>query len=136
MNLHVPQSVEAQTELRTLLAVQKNLISSQTGKPIVCLHQDNLLACKLLTDPDQFFDRNHVMDWMIEFPEFIRVCPPCIYKPIPMWSGKQMLSYLFPPNFYYQYKNVLIQDSQILDGSLTKEHVGTKGEGIMHLLWR
>ena len=61
MAVHVPLSVEAQTEARTLVMANTNILSPATGKPIVTPTQDMILGIYYLTidkpgstDPEQF----------------------------------------------------------------------------------
>jgi len=48
MNLHVPQSPEAQAEARLLLQVQRNVISPRYGAPIIGAIRDFLTSSYLL----------------------------------------------------------------------------------------
>jgi DNA-directed RNA polymerase II subunit RPB1 len=137
MNLHLPQTLESQAELQNLVAVQKNLLSSQNGRPMIALHQDNLIAVYLLTLSHQYFRWSQVCDLLYEVPERIHSLVPCILKPIQLWSGKQIVSVLLPPDFHYSYKDlVLIADSELLFGTLGKDNIGSKSEGIVHLMYR
>ena len=45
MNLHMPQDVEAETELRNLAAVPYQLISPANNSPIIGIYQDSMLGC-------------------------------------------------------------------------------------------
>ena len=55
--MHVPQSVEAATELREIAAVPKQLISPRLSKPLVSIVQDTLVGVNRLTRPTEFFTR-------------------------------------------------------------------------------
>ncbi|KAJ3362197.1 DNA-directed RNA polymerase II subunit rpb1 [Allomyces javanicus] len=83
-----------------------------------------------------------------------RVPTPCIIKPKPMWSGKQIISMLFPTLLNYSGYNmshteendqdplvdhdtkVLIEDGQLLHGSLCKKSVGAAQGGLVHIIWK
>ena len=62
MNIHIAQSVEAQTELRLLSASKYKIISAQGSKPNFCIVQDSLLGAYRMTlgiqpvRKDQFYD--------------------------------------------------------------------------------
>ena len=45
----MPQSVEAEAELRLLAATQKNIISCQSSKPNIVIVQDSLLGAYRMT---------------------------------------------------------------------------------------
>lgn len=49
MNMHMPQSVQAETELMYLPAVTKQIISPSKNSPIIGIFQDSLLGCFLFT---------------------------------------------------------------------------------------
>lgn len=49
MNIHVPQSLEAQAELKMLSAARWNMISAQSSKPNMAIVQDSLLGAYRMT---------------------------------------------------------------------------------------
>ena len=49
MAVHVPLSVEAQTEARFLMLASNNILKPQDGKPVTCPTQDMVLGCYYLT---------------------------------------------------------------------------------------
>ena len=49
MNMHMPQSVQAETELMHLPVVTKQIISPSKNSPIIGIFQDSLLGCFLFT---------------------------------------------------------------------------------------
>ena len=62
MNIHIPQSLESQVELKMLSASQWNIISPQNSKPNMSIVQDSLLGAYRMTNginkisKDQFFN--------------------------------------------------------------------------------
>ena len=52
MNIHVPQSLESQAELRVLSMAKSHLVSAQGSKPIIGIFQDSLLGAYRMTLPD------------------------------------------------------------------------------------
>ncbi|MBM3258652.1 MAG: DNA-directed RNA polymerase subunit beta' [Candidatus Sericytochromatia bacterium] len=57
MAVHVPLSVEAQTEARLLMLASNNVLSPATGKPIITPTQDMVLGCFYLTVENPRADR-------------------------------------------------------------------------------
>merc|ERR1711871_920901 len=53
MNLHMPQDVESEIELKNLAAVQYQIISPANNKSIVGIFQDSLLGCFQFTQSDK-----------------------------------------------------------------------------------
>jgi len=97
MNLHMPQSVEAATELREIAAVGKQLISPKLSKPLVSVVQDTLVGVNRLTRPTEFFTRRETMNMLVHSKRWDgNLPPPARTDPIPMWSGQQIVSCLLP----------------------------------------
>ena len=97
MNLHLPQSVEAATELREIAAVPKQLISPRLSKPLVSIVQDTLVGVNRLTRPTEFFTRREFMNLLIHSKRWDgRIPPPVKDTPVPLWSGQQVVSALLP----------------------------------------
>lgn len=102
MNLHVPQTEQAKAEAAALMNVADQIVSGKNCKPCMGLVQDTLLASSLVTKKDVFLTFEEAMDLVmcIEYPqnEMDAWClmPPAILKPVPMWTGKQIMSLLFP----------------------------------------
>ena len=49
MNIHVPQSLESQAEMKYLSAAQWNMISPQSSKPNMAIVQDSLVGAYRMT---------------------------------------------------------------------------------------
>ncbi|ORX39191.1 putative DNA-directed RNA polymerase iii largest subunit [Kockovaella imperatae] len=99
MNLHVPQTEEARTEALELMSVKKNLVTPRNGEPIVAAIQDFITAAFLLSRRDRFYDRQQftqICSYLGE--ERIDLPPPTIWKPVRMWTGKQVFNLLMRPN--------------------------------------
>jgi DNA-directed RNA polymerase II subunit RPB1 len=97
MNLHVPQSVEAATELREIAAVPKQMISPKLGKPLISVVQDTLVGVNRLTRPTEFFTRREFMNLLIHSKRWDgRMPAPAKTEPVPLWSGQQVVSALLP----------------------------------------
>lgn len=161
MNLHVPQTEEARAEIESLMMVPRLIVSPQSNKPVIGVVQDALLGASKLSARDCFLKRHHVHNLMMCLPSHYSVPRPCILKPEPLWSGKQLLSLLFPDTLRYQRNNnqsvhdrnsedgrqraeidfpaadwrVLIRQGQLLTGSLDKSVLGSSGGSLIHVMW-
>ncbi|MCD6261308.1 MAG: DNA-directed RNA polymerase subunit A' [Thaumarchaeota archaeon] len=142
MNLHVPQSEEAQTEARILLIVQNNILSPRYGAPIIGAIRDFLTAAYLLTKDDTYLTKKELsyilaaVGYEGELPE------PEIKKPEPRWSGKQVFSLLLPKGFNHRFRasfspeiEVVIKDGKLVKGVIDKNAIGVeKANSILHRL--
>ncbi len=59
MNIHVPQTWESKAEALVLMKVQENLITPKNGEPIIALTQDFLTTSFLITNKDNFYNRQN-----------------------------------------------------------------------------
>ena len=101
MNLHVPQTEEARAEAMNLMGVKNNLLTPKSGEPIIAATQDFITGSYLISKKDSFFDKAtltqmlaSMCDGMIDFD----LPPPAIFKPVYLWTGKQIFSLLIKPN--------------------------------------
>ena len=153
MNVHVTVSVEAEAELAEIMAVQHQIIGAQSSRPIMGLVQDALTGVYLMTRKDTFLTREQVMNLMMtvkyEIPHKKKwtIPAPAIFRPRPLWTGKQMISYLLPPLFMEKRvrgadadtdiwddkeRIVLIENGELLMGALCKSTIGAASGGIIH----
>ncbi|KAI0084185.1 beta and beta-prime subunits of DNA dependent RNA-polymerase [Irpex rosettiformis] len=101
MNLHVPQTEEARTEALELMNVKHNLVTPRNGEPVIAAIQDFITASYLLSRRDRFFDRRQFTQICSYFGDAnmqIDIPPPTIWKPVRLWTGKQVFNVLMRPN--------------------------------------
>lgn len=72
---------------------------------------------------------------------------PAILKPVPMWTGKQVVSLLIPSEISITilkskdgYRNkddtsMVIRNGELVSGALQKEVVGSGAGGLVHSIW-
>jgi len=140
MNLHVPQSEEAQTEARILLLVQNNILSPRYGAPIIGAIRDFLTAAYLLTKDDTYLTRKE-MAYLLAAVGYDGELPePEVKEPEPRWSGKQLFSLLLPRDFNHTFRasfspeiEVVIRDGKLIKGVIDKSAIGVeKANSILH----
>ena len=123
MNLHLPQTEEARADAAHLMSVRWNLVTPRNGEPMISATQDFLTAAYLMTRKDTFFDRAefcNIIAYMELFDEEITLPPPVILKPMELWTGKQVFSFMICPN-----RNV---NMNINFEAKTKAYTGKKGK--------
>ncbi|MBI5346980.1 MAG: DNA-directed RNA polymerase subunit A' [Candidatus Aenigmarchaeota archaeon] len=62
MNLHIPQTVEAQAEAEMLMLAEKNIRSPRYGLPIITCKHDHITGCYMLTKYDSVMTRKDVAE--------------------------------------------------------------------------
>ncbi|EFP75753.2 hypothetical protein PGT21_012768 [Puccinia graminis f. sp. tritici] len=101
MNLHVPQTEEARTEATELMNIKYNLVTPRNGEPIIAATQDFITASFLLSRKDNFYDRqqfSQILQYLSDATLHIDLPPPVIWKPVRLWTGKQVFNVLMRPN--------------------------------------
>ena len=112
--------------------------------------QDTLCGIRKFTLRDNLCDWKQVQNILLWLPGWDgTVPPPAIFKPKPMWSGKQLLSMCIPKGVNIVLKNnekpspiditdenVLIDDGEILHGTIVKSLAGSANNGLVHVIFR
>jgi DNA-directed RNA polymerase subunit A' len=138
MNLHVPQSLEAQAEAKILMTVQEQILSPRFGGPIIGGIHDHISGLYLLTRGEKNFTKEEVMS--IIRPLNITKLPEPKYDD--MWTGKQIFSMILP-DITIEFKAeicqnceeckgeecendayVVIRDGELITGTIDEKAVG------------
>lgn len=96
MNAHFPQNEVARSESCNIATVHNQYLVPKDGTPLTGLIQDHMVSGVRLTTRGKFFSRKMYMQ--LVYPALsslerkIILLPPAVIKPIPLWSGKQILS--------------------------------------------
>ena len=97
----VPQTEEARTEALELMSVKKNMVTPRNGEPIIAAIQDFITASYLLSRRDRFFDRQQftqIASFLGDAELKIDIPPPTIWKPVRLWTVKQIFNLLMRPH--------------------------------------
>ena len=152
MNLHIPQSEEAQTEARLLMQVQDQILSPRFGGPIIGAIRDYITAAYLLTRKSTFLNRKEVNKLLVDTGYEGPLPEPEIKEPEPLWSGKQIFSLFIPKGMNYVLKAqicrgcdvckreeceydayVVIKNGILVKGVIDRNSIGAeKSESLLH----
>lgn len=83
------------------MSVKKNLVTPRNGEPIIAAIQDFITAAYLLSRRDRFYDRQQfaqIVSYLDDANLKIEMPPPTIWKPVRLWTGKQIFNLLMRPN--------------------------------------
>ncbi|KAG8857445.1 hypothetical protein FRB96_005744 [Tulasnella sp. 330] len=101
MNIHFPQSEVARAEARFIANNDNQYLVPTSGNPLRGLIQDHVVAGVWMTNKAIFFTREeyHQIIYGALRPEdnysgggHVLTVPPAIWKPRPLWTGKQLIS--------------------------------------------
>ncbi len=155
MNLHVPQSEEAQTEARVLMQVQDHILSPRFGGPIIGAIRDFVSGAYLLTrsrPTPTYLNKKEVCDLLMAAGYDDPLPEPELKKPQPMWTGKQIFSLFLPEGLNYTLKAsicencdtclrenceydayVVIKNGKLLKGVIDRNSIGAeKSQSLLH----
>ncbi|KAF2170224.1 hypothetical protein M409DRAFT_64556 [Zasmidium cellare ATCC 36951] len=149
MNLHVPQSHETRAEVANLCAVPHNIVSPQKNGPLMGIVQDTMAGIYMMTRRDVMLDYEQVMNILLWVPGWDGVVPPpAIIKPVPRWTGKQIISLALPSglNIMRPKENhiplreekddgLVVMNGELIWGRMVKGIVGASGGGVVHCIF-
>lgn len=138
-NLLVPAMAENLIGLIDALGIMhvKNCLLSYTNNIAYGLIQDNVAAFHILSKPTTIVDsdtyitiyNNIKATWLDTLSERLRK-----YN-IPIYSGRALISMLFPSDFFYYNSGVVIKEGILISGELTKSIVGNSSSGFIKYLF-
>ena len=143
MNLHMPQDVEAETELRTLAAVPYQIISPANNSSIIGIYQDSALGSYMFTRENMEFDMRKAMNLimmsskideskfqnkktMSNFELLSQIMPPMTMKANNKWFSDSKEDYKTSNNI------VEIVSGKYIRGQLEKSIIGGGTKGLIH----
>ena len=147
MNMHMPQNVLAETELRHLAAIPYQVVSPAGNSPIIGIYQDSLLGSYRFTRPNISFTPRDVMNLLMMYS---KVDTAAIREISEQNSGKirnfDVLSQILAPltlkfktklydedEEYELSNNVLeIRNGKYIRGQIEKSVLGSSTKGIIH----
>uniref|UniRef100_A0A671NZ64 DNA-directed RNA polymerase subunit n=1 Tax=Sinocyclocheilus anshuiensis TaxID=1608454 RepID=A0A671NZ64_9TELE len=98
MNAHFPQSELGRAEAYTLVSTDQQYLVPKDGKPLAGLIQDHMVSGASMTIRGCFFTRDQytalVYRGLTDKIGRVKLLPPALFKPLPLWTGKQVVSTL------------------------------------------
>ena len=152
MNLHLPQSIQTENELKMLSNVILQIISPRQSKPIVSVVQDVTLGLYRLTKDETIVSEKQLFNLLMTNTKFLGKVPDAELnlEGNNKWTGKQILSEIIPNNVNLvngnnQYdsdinkndkKNlIVIENGQIKQGIFDKKIYQDRTNGLVHIVY-
>jgi len=125
MNMHVPQSIQTQMELKYLAAVQHHFISPSSNSPIITPSQDNLLGVYKITSDEIELTQTEATHLLSGTEAFNGILPEpeIINGKRIRWTGKQIYSLILPPiTLHHDDKgnNFIVNNGIVISGQVNK----------------
>ena len=127
MNIHVPQSLEAQAEAKYLMQPKDLILAPRDGKPIMFIEEDEIAGIYLLTKDGALHTKGETALMLAdvnvyEFPKHVKKG---------MYTGKSIFSMLLPNDLDFEYKSgeqkVVIKKGELVEGTISEKLVGDGG---------
>jgi hypothetical protein len=128
--MHTPRHIQTSIELSELVAVPHQIVSAQSNKPVIGCIQDNLLGCMKITQNGVVISREDLLDILGYIHNDL---PDVPYKE--EYTGKEVFSFFIPHSLNYTNGDVVISHGQLIEGELSKKHMGTASGGLIHVIW-
>ncbi|KAK7470427.1 hypothetical protein VKT23_001853 [Stygiomarasmius scandens] len=165
MNIHFPQNQVARAEAEMIANTDNQYLVPTSGNPLRGLIQDHVVAGVWMTSQGSFFSREEYFQLLYGAlrPEEdydgcrLQTLPPTIWKPQPLWTGKQIISTILknitPSNMKginlqagtkvpgklwgsdSKEDQVVFMDGELLCGVLDKAAFGASDYGIVHSVY-
>jgi DNA-directed RNA polymerase beta' subunit len=144
MNMHMPQNVLAETELRHLAAIPYQIISPASNAPIIGIYQDSLLGSYRFTRPNIKLTPRHAMNLLMMYS---KVDVKALREVGNKLTSYDVLSQIMAPitlvyktkffgdneDFNTSLANVLeIRNGKYIRGQIEKGVLGATTKGILH----
>jgi DNA-directed RNA polymerase subunit A' len=123
MNLHIPQTLEAQAEAKYLMEVQDQIFSPRDGNVIIANGEDGVIGLYLLTQDETRLDKDEA-EYLLGAAG-IRELPKA--ERDGTFSGKKIFSMVLPRGLNFESQGFVIKDSELVEGSANKKVYGSGG---------
>lgn len=135
MNMHLPQNVLAETELRHLAAIPYQVLTPVGPGPLIGIYQDSLLGSFRFTRPNVKLTPRDAMNLLAMFP---RVNTEKLLENKDNLTSFDVLSQILP-EMTLKYKkddNVLeVRNGKYVSGQLEKSMLGASTRGLIHRIY-
>ncbi|KAJ6628876.1 hypothetical protein B0H10DRAFT_2209314 [Mycena sp. CBHHK59/15] len=166
MNIHFPQNQVSRAEAMMIANTDNQYLVPTSGNPLRGLIQDHVVAGVWMTSQDAFFTREEYFQLLygalrpedeVDERGRLSTLPPTIWKPTPLWTGKQIISTVLknvtPVNVEGLNLNaetkvpghlwgndsredkVVFMDGELLCGVLDKAAFGASDYGLVHSVY-
>ncbi|KAI0268325.1 beta and beta-prime subunits of DNA dependent RNA-polymerase [Gloeopeniophorella convolvens] len=167
MNIHFPQNEVARAEAMFIANTDNQYLVPTSGKPLRGLIQDHVVAGVWMTNPETFFTREEYFqllygalrpeEYSTQESGRLVTLPPTIWKPKPLWTGKQIISTVLLNTTPHNAEGlnltskakvpaaawgkgstedqVIFMDGELLSGVLDKSAFGASDFGLVHSVY-
>ena len=129
MNMHVPQSIAAATELRFIATLLRQIISPRTCSPIISVFQDTLTGVYRISQDDVKIPEHLAMNMLARTGRSVKH-----YKRVDNdLTGKSVISHAFPLISFKE--GIQVVDGELVKGEIKKGSLQSASKGVVHAIY-
>jgi DNA-directed RNA polymerase II subunit RPB1 len=129
MNMHVPQSITAATELKVLASVLRQIISPRTNSPIIQVVQDTMTGIFRISNPEFTVPEHIAMNIIARTKRSLA----SFKRRGNAYNATELISTVFP--LMNHNGAVTIKDGKLVSGRLKKGALSAASDGIIHVIY-
>jgi DNA-directed RNA polymerase subunit A' len=136
MNMHVPQTLEAQAEARLLMNISTSIVSPRNGLPVVVALEDMLIGAYELTKDGVYYPKDEAARLLASIGVYELPKP----SKDGMYSGKDIFSAILRDDLNFEYtdkKNqnntAVIKNGRLVKGYISSKLIGKRGMLLLHI---
>jgi DNA-directed RNA polymerase II subunit RPB1 len=138
MNMHVPQSLQTENELRMLASVPTQIISPRDSSPIISVVQDIVVGLYRISKDNTYVNQKQYFNILAGVNKFTGRFPPP-QKQVNgayIWHGRQLLSSVIDPTLSLRGgKGVVVERGEIKSGLVDKSFYQSQSHGLVHTVY-
>lgn len=137
--LHAPQSEDARKEVAGLMAVTCNIMNAQTNSNIAGVVFDALTGAYILSLSETMVDKNtfiNIVMFMEDNSSMATLNQRLERHNVPLYSGRALLSVIFPEDFYYEKEDTVFRNGILISGTLNSSNIGSASGSIIQALYK
>jgi DNA-directed RNA polymerase II subunit RPB1 len=129
MNMHVPQSMAAETEIGELASVLRLIVSPRDAAPIIQLFQDTLTGAYRISNPGVSIPEHVAMNFMARLKRPMST----FVRRDEEHTGRETISAAFP--LMNMNESIKLKNGQLVEGLLQKSAFGSASRGSLHIIF-
>lgn len=142
-NIFVPQSLAAQTELRTISNAKNHILSVQTNKPEIVIVQDSLLGAYKMTVEPLLIEKGDFMNCLMKTNALEQTYSSYVDRleeirtlrhEKNLYTTPMLFGFILPDDFHLTTPTLTIKNGVVLKGYFSKATLGDTKDSIIRLL--
>jgi DNA-directed RNA polymerase II subunit RPB1 len=138
MNVHKPQDLMAEAEMKTLMSSVACIMSGANNKNAMGIVFNGITASYILTkenppvSPETYYQ---ALELLTVKTQLGTLDERLAQRGVAPYTGRALISAVFPENFYYRAGGVQVVGGVLVQGELKMDHLGPRGGSMVQKMW-